>query len=91
MKTSLLNGLFSQYVTLVISWWIGITVEWVGTCSWGAIGDAVDGLGLEVDEDWWLLVLFIGDAVNGWGLEVDDVWSLLKVLEYVDAVDGWGL
>ena len=68
-----------------------ITVEGDGTCSWGAIGDTDDGLGLEVDEDWWLLVLFIGDAVNGWGLEVDDVWSLLKVLEYVDAVDGWGL
>ena len=91
MKTSLLNGLFSQYVTLVISWWIGITVEWVWTCSWGAIGDAVYGLCLEVDEDWWLLVLFIGDAVHGWGLELGDVWSLLKVLEYVDAVDGWGL
>ena len=84
MKTSLLNGLFSQYVTLA-------TVEWVWTCSWGAIGDTDDGLGLEVDEDWWLLVWFIGDAVNGWGLEVDDVWSLLKVLEYVDAVNGWGL
>ena len=42
-----------------------ITVEGNGTCSWGAIGDTDDGLSLEVDEDWWLLVLFIGDAVNG--------------------------
>ena len=91
MKASVLNGLFSQYVTLVISWWIGITVEWIWTCSRGAIGDAVYGLCLEVNEDWWLLVLFIGDAVHGWGLKLGDVWSLLKVLEYVDAVDGWGL
>ena len=69
--------------------YIGDTVEGIG--PYRAIGDAVVGWGLEVDEDWWLLVLFIGDAVNGWGLEVDDVWSLLKVLDHVDAVDGWGL
>ena len=45
------------------------------------IGDAVDGLGsllkglehvaegLEANEDWWLVVLYIGDAVDGWDLK----------------------
>ena len=54
-------------------WWVGITDEGVG---WGAIGDAVDGLGLEINEDWWLLFLFIGDAVDGLG-------SLLHGMEHV--------